>query len=105
SCDPCAHEPPNANQNAALPAGASAFTPLASEPTNTSGYNFEPLAFACMPDRCVVVWLDNNASNSYPLYAAVVMADGTLTPQVSVGSAYEAVAGPAGARFLVLTQH
>jgi MYXO-CTERM domain-containing protein len=96
---------PNAIQIATLSTGASAFVPLASEPTNTGGYNFEPLAFSCMPDRCVVVWLDNNAANMYPVYAAVVMADGTLTPTVSVGSAYEAVAGTDGSSFLVFTNY
>jgi MYXO-CTERM domain-containing protein len=90
-------------QIATLAPGASAFTPIAKEPTNTGGFNYEPLAFACMPDRCIVVWYDNNAANTYPAFAAVVMADGTLTPPVSVGSADMATATTDGSSFLVIT--
>jgi hypothetical protein len=92
-------------QVATLAAGASAFTPLAFQATNTGGFAFAPLAFACMADRCVVVWLDNNAANTYPVYAEVVMADGTVIPEVALGSAYQAVAGTDGSSFLVITNY
>ena len=82
-----------------------AFKKVATVPTNTGGYNVEMLAMSCMSDRCVVVWYDNNAANTYPAFATVVKADGTTTPPVSVGSADQASAGNDGSSFLVVTNY